>query len=486
MSKLRTAQILMYVTITLLIVFQSYWLKTLYQEESNNFKTNTDLIFRETIYKLQGLQLSKDPNYKKGPQVQEEDVFMNQIITDVARFKDNSAKKGKGIFVYINTTDTELHKNPDGQILRLPKGNNLPIQKNIRRETLDTSSLIKKFTLNAKLKDSLSVKSIDSFYSNKLKKERISVGYQINVSKTKNEVNKVGSLQTQKVPVGFFNPTFYSANFESPNFYIIKKISYPIIFSLFLLSITIISFIFLYRNLVLQKRLFDIKNEFIGNITHELKTPISTVSVAIEAMKNFNVLENRERTSEYLDIAGLELNRLSMLVDKVLRLSMFESQKVDLKPQPFDIRELISEVVKSMRLQFEKFNADVKIHSTGLDFQVLADKMHISSVIYNLLDNALKYSDQNPQIECTICEQNENVTIKIKDNGIGIPQVYKEKVFEKFFRIPSGNQHNVKGYGLGLSYVSHIVEKHKGSINIEDNTPTGAIVSINLPKEYVN
>jgi two-component system phosphate regulon sensor histidine kinase PhoR len=266
--------------------------------------------------------------------------------------------------------------------------------------------------------------------------------------------------------------------------FIFKKLTLPILFSLFLISITIFSFILLFRNLLKQQRLAEIKNEFISNITHELKTPISTVSVAIEAMKNFNALQNPQRTAEYLDIAENELQRLTMLVDKVLKLSMFEQQQIELTYEPFDVHKLAAEVIGSMQIQFEKNKAIVTLESKGTDFNINADRLHIISVIYNLLDNALKYSSEHPQVKILIEENDKDIQFSIVDKGKGIAQVYKDRIFEKFFRVPQGGAHNTKGYGLGLSYVSHIVAKHKGTISVESELDKGSTFIIKLPKMY--
>jgi two-component system phosphate regulon sensor histidine kinase PhoR len=136
---------------------------------------------------------------------------------------------------------------------------------------------------------------------------------------------------------------------------------------------------------------------------------------------------------------------------------MFETQQVELKYEWFDIKDLVNEVMKSMQLQFEKFGAKTTVNLQGEDFVLMADRMHITSVVYNLLDNALKYSKAKPEIDISLIAAEKEIIFEVKDNGIGIPAEYKEKVFDKFFRVPHGDQHNVKGYGLGLSYVAHII-----------------------------
>jgi two-component system phosphate regulon sensor histidine kinase PhoR len=242
--------------------------------------------------------------------------------------------------------------------------------------------------------------------------------------------------------------------------------------------------VLLYRNLLKQRRLAELKNEFISNITHELKTPIATVGVAIEALQNFNVTDNPQRTQEYLSISKNELQRLSLLVDKVLKLSMFEKKEMDMKPEPVNLSVIAGEVLASMRLQLEKYHATISKTEEG-NTTVEGDRLHLQSVIFNLVDNALKYGGENPAINIDIKDNSSTVTLTISDNGMGIPPEYRSKVFEKFFRVPHGDTHNAKGYGLGLSYVAQVVKKHNGTIELESQPGKGTTFIITLPKASI-
>jgi two-component system phosphate regulon sensor histidine kinase PhoR len=242
-----------------------------------------------------------------------------------------------------------------------------------------------------------------------------------------------------------------------------------------------VSFTLLYRNLQRQRKLTEIKNEFISNITHELKTPIATVGVAIEALRNFNAINDPHRTKEYLDISQNELQRLSLLVDKVLKLSMFEKKEIELKYEPLDLKGVVDEVVSSMKLQIEKHNATVSVNAVG-DTNLQGDRLHLLSVVFNLLDNALKYGSGNIAVKFDLKEKEHEIELSVADNGIGICSDYIEKVFEKFFRVPLGNTHNTKGHGLGLSYVAHVIRKHKGNIELESQPGLGSKFIITLPK----
>jgi len=256
-----------------------------------------------------------------------------------------------------------------------------------------------------------------------------------------------------------------------------------ILFSALLLLCVALAFLFIYQSLQRQSRLTELKNDFIRNMTHELKTPIATVSVAVEALQNFDALQNPQRTQEYLDIAGIELNRLSLLVDKVLRVSMFEKQEPELRREPLDLKLLVQDILHSMRLQFEKHHAQVQFLPESGDYSVSGDRLHLSSVVYNLLDNALKYGSEHPVIRVGMSHRDGQLSLQVQDNGVGIPAAYQGRVFEKFFRVPTGDVHNVKGHGLGLSYVAGVVRLHGGSIGLESREKVGSTFTILLPTE---
>jgi len=287
---------------------------------------------------------------------------------------------------------------------------------------------------------------------------------------------------SNEVLIGFSKPVMFRLEIQNAPAYLFKKILPQIIVSIMLVALTTISFIVLFRNLIRQRNLTQLKNDFISNITHELKTPIATLSVAVEALKSFNALDDPKRTQEYLAISANELQRLSLLVDKVLKLSMFEKQEIEIKNETFDLKQLIEEVVASMRLQSEKYRAKVEIDLPSRPTLLSADRLHITSVLYNLLDNALKYSNGNPVIRIAVNENADKLQMLVEDNGPGIPREYKNKVFDKFFRVPTGDHHNVKGYGLGLSYVAYVVQRHKGSIALQTEMGVGSTFIVTLPK----
>lgn len=263
--------------------------------------------------------------------------------------------------------------------------------------------------------------------------------------------------------------------------FIFQKILPQILFSIFLFSSMALSFFMVWKSLEKQQQLTALKNDFISNITHELKTPITTVGVALEALSNFNALQNPERTEEYLNISKHELSRLSILVDKVLKMSMFEKREPELKIEMIDMQSMVQEVLTSMKLQFEKASARVNFQSKGSSFLLEGDKIHLTSVVYNLIDNALKYSPATPEINLLLENTSDYLQLTVADKGIGISNTDQPKIFDKFFRVPQGNQHNVKGHGLGLSYVASVIKKHQGDIHVNSQINKGTSFIISLP-----
>ena len=248
----------------------------------------------------------------------------------------------------------------------------------------------------------------------------------------------------------------------------------------FLLSACIIfSLIYLLKTIYKQKQLAEIKNDLISNITHEFKTPIATISTALEAMKNFNALNDKVKSKKYIGIANSQVNKLNLMVEKILETATLNHSDLKLDFQPENIIELIEEVI-------DKY----KIINTGKTFnfnnsltnpEVKLDKFHFENAIGNILDNAIKYGGKIISIYVSL--ENKKVLILIKDNGNGIHKSEKDKVFDQFYRISTGNTHNVKGFGIGLYYTKNIIEKHGGVISIIYDENNNTLFKIVLPND---
>ncbi len=253
-----------------------------------------------------------------------------------------------------------------------------------------------------------------------------------------------------------------------------------IIFSMILL----VTFIFTIYIVFRQKKLSEMKNDFINNMTHELKTPVSTISLAAQMLKDSDITKSQDVFKHISGVINDETKRLSFLVEKVLQMSLFERQKAALKLKEIDANDLLANVANTFALKVEKYGGSIDIDLQAEDSGIYVDEMHITNVLFNLLDNAVKYrrSDVPLKLMCRTWNESGKLLVSIEDNGIGIKKEYLKKVFDRFFRVPTGNVHDVKGFGLGLAYVRKIVEDHKGSIRAENGTGNvGTKFIITLP-----
>jgi len=255
--------------------------------------------------------------------------------------------------------------------------------------------------------------------------------------------------------------------------------------SIFILII-ILAFAYTIRTIFWQKKVSEIKNDFINNMTHELKTPISTISLACEALADPDMDKNQQKVDRFVGMIRDENKRLGVLVENVLRSAILDRGELNLNIQLFDVHSLIEEVIKNMDIQLTRKNGKVKTNFTAANSNVQGDRVHLTNVIYNLIDNALKYTPENPVIEISTRNISIGIEISVKDNGIGISKENQKKIFDKLYRVPTGDIHNVKGFGLGLSYVQAIVNKHNGKIVVESELKKGSTFNIYIPHQYVS
>tara|TARA_R110001583_G_scaffold71272_2_gene201078 strand:- start:1488 stop:2954 length:1467 start_codon:yes stop_codon:yes gene_type:complete len=259
---------------------------------------------------------------------------------------------------------------------------------------------------------------------------------------------------------------------------LLKDSLVSILLSLLLSICIIFSIIYLLKTIYKQKQLSEVKNDLISNITHEFKTPIATIATVLEAMKSFNVLEDKVKSEKYLSIANSQVLKLNEMVEKILETAILNQEELVLQKQPTNLVELLENIID----KFKTVNAEKSfqfINNNGNPTFNL-DKFHFENALSNIIDNAIKYGGNKISIELT-SEGNKSI-IFIKDNGNGIHKTQKDKVFEQFYRISTGNTHNVKGFGIGLYYTKKIIEKHGGTIHIEYDKNNNTLFKI----EFIN
>lgn len=277
------------------------------------------------------------------------------------------------------------------------------------------------------------------------------------------------------------NPLSLMVNFPEKNQYLFNKVWASLLISVVFILMIIGTFSYVVYKIIHQKKISDLKNDFINNMTHEFKTPIATVSLATEALQEEKVYSSRETMLRYVGVIQQESKRLGSQVEKVLQLASMEKDNLSLSMNNTSLNLLVESAVERAKFQIEEKNGSLKIELLAEDLEIMADETHFSNAIFNLLDNAIKYSPEAPEIYLQISVINHKVIISVKDNGIGLSKDQQQHIFDKFYRVPTGNLHDVKGFGLGLNYVRYIVDAHGGKIKVESQLKKGSNFSIILP-----
>jgi len=241
-----------------------------------------------------------------------------------------------------------------------------------------------------------------------------------------------------------------------------------------LLIVLVFCFGYTIFSILKQKKVSEMKIDFINNMTHEFKTPVSTIMIASEALKDREITNDQNRVSRLANIIFEENERLGSHIERVLNIARIEKNDFKLDKKPLDVNDMIAVVLDSMALKLHKCNAKTILELEAENAVIVADELHFSNVLYNLIDNAIKYSHENPEITISTFNKNGQVVIKVADKGIGMSRDQQTKIFEQFYRIPTGNLHDVKGFGLGLSYVNTIVKRLNGSISVKSEREKGS------------
>lgn len=252
-------------------------------------------------------------------------------------------------------------------------------------------------------------------------------------------------------------------------------------FSSAVLLIVIVFFGYTLFVILKQKRLSEIQKDFINNMTHEFKTPISTIAVSTEVLKDTTIVQQPDRLLQYATIIENENKRLKQHVERVLQMAKLDKEDVGLKKETVNLHEIIHEVVQSIDLALREKQGSIHLRLNASSANLQADRHHLTNVIFNLLDNAIKYCTNQPSITIQTELNGSNISLTVQDNGIGISDENKRRIFQKFYRVPTGNVHDVKGFGLGLHYVKQIVEAHRGRITVASEPGKGCAFTILLP-----
>lgn len=478
--------LLMASSMALLLALEGLWLQQNYKKQEWQLEDTVDRLFVDCVFDQQDSLISRlilQPIMAQLPDsVQGIDLYPNIRWRD----KDNKEKTyypKKDSFSIPRPRDT-MDRVAFKVVKTREKNRSWDVERRIIRSLAFTLKGLDKEAFNfiSFGEDSLRLADIEQNFREKLDAADIHLTFSVFRKDHGQEMEVDQGFLTRPVKGDIPFHSTYQAHITQAGPYLLRKQLPSFFFSLMLTLLTAAAFFLTYRSLKRQQKLTEMKNQFISNVTHELQTPITSVGVALEAISNFDVIKDRKKTEEYIKMSKAELNRLSLLVDKVLKMSLFEEESLQLHWETFDVNLLVREVLKTLQLQLDQAQAEVEYEVSGAHFIIRADRVHTTSVIYNLLDNAIKYNASPVRIHLAVKEHEEDVLLSIADNGIGIPDQYQQKVFEKFFRVPSGDIHKVKGHGLGLSYVATIIEKMGARLKLRSKERQGSTFTLQFPK----
>ncbi|MHC1706439.1 MAG: sensor histidine kinase [Bacteroidales bacterium] len=519
-----------------LIAIQLYWIQNAIKVREENFTRSVNEAISDVVYKLEkleaineikrtmsflerGNELYSQIDSVKDLTLKELALLSSRGTADSLFYSDTSSitiqyqeEKLKEMQLRFDTSfvgvinrrirdiNTRIYSGESGD-----KGTPASMQKRqnerIRKLYKEKTSLINDvlndmFNMRKKrsVESRIDFRLMDSLISAELNNKGISTPYEFGIYSPRRNLmvmEKTGYYHKELMKKSFMfnlfpnellrNPEYLMIYFPHEKRYMLAQMRSMLVISILFMIIIIGSFTFTIFTILRQKKLSEMKNDFINNMTHEFKTPISTVSLACEALTDKDVVKSGDLIDSYIRIIHEENSRLGGMAEKILQTAILEKGQVRLKNEIINIHLVLAEVIKNIRMQVEIKDGKIESVFNASNPLIEADRMHITNVFFNLMDNANKYSPKLPHIIISTEDHAEGIIVSVRDNGIGISKSNQKKIFDKLFRVSTGNIHDVKGFGLGLSYVKFIVEKHGGKIAVDSDLNKGSTFSVFLP-----
>ena len=454
------------------------WAEILSPLKRNKTKRSKD----STRFKITSMSIDlDDKDFKKA-----DSIFIDSVFNDVEKglkrnLHDSIQKK------YSHTKKITQFSKDGKKGIHLEKSGNISEVKVFKgKKATDSLKLIKgiQTVFIALQNDTVNYKEVDSIFAKELKNKGITSHYYFKHFKNDsllfdNSNNALNSFLKTEAKSTYFKPNEkLELVYSNPTYEALKRSSTGILLSLLLALAVISSLFYLLKIINHQKELAEIKNDLISNITHEFKTPITTVSSAIEAIDSFNMIDDKEKTKKYLSISSIQLKKLHQMVEKLLETATLDSENLMLKKETINLIDLIEKTTQKHQLITTEKSILFSTNISEMDLEL--DPFHFENAVSNLIDNAIKYGGNN--IEININSVLNNIEISVADNGKGVEKNQQEKIFDKFYRVPKGNTHDVKGFGIGLYYTKKIIEKHNGFISLNSNSKQ-TVFKITLPND---
>jgi two-component system phosphate regulon sensor histidine kinase PhoR len=514
--------LLMSLSLVGIILVQVYWFKASFKNNNEQFKFHVTQVIGKVADKLQKQEAysfyDKYNHYKdstgktpqkndllefyyvqKNPRTNKTIVYSNSIISEdynisstffdkkfsTDRFKNFNSKRVTEIYNdhIIDKSNLQQSMVPD---VKIEKSGNLDVLDNAQFEIF-----FKDIASAMPIQERVSKEILQKLIKKELEEYGVKTKFEFGIysnglaTKIKSDEFTYDKEATYSIPV-------FTDNEGNEKYKLLVTFPHKKKFLLSeLVSITVLSIIFTLiillaytsalNQLIRQRQISEIKTDFINNMTHEFKTPIATINLALDAIKNPKIIDDKEKVFKYLQMIRDENKRMHAQVENVLRISKLEKKELNIEKESSDVEEVINDAIEHVNLILEDRGGNVTTHFDATRTTVLINEVHFTNVIVNILENAIKYSPAIPEIEVFTENVKDMILIKVKDNGLGMSKIAQKRVFEKFYREHTGDLHNVKGHGLGLAYVKRIVEDHNGQVYVESEKGKGSTFIIKIP-----
>lgn len=485
------------------IGIQVFWIRNSMQLREDNFKRSIDDAVNIALLNLETIEFSRRTTAGTLQLMAQDSILLQlrslmsqrQLNSGVDRIANENSEISESETIAMPGKNTP-------QLIESDKNVPLSISQNFSEGAAVRKQIMLNYVMNKTLgedgnkhiENRVSTGLIDTLLKQEFASKGISIDYEFGVfSPDRNKVvlEKTGNYHDELLFKGFSFPLFSGSAISTRDFllvyfpqqsrYNLQSLWMMMSVSLLLVLTIIAAFSYSVFTIIRQRKLSELKNDFINNMTHEFKTPISTISLACQALSDKDIPRTNEMYNDYIQIIGDENHRLGEMAEKILQTAILEKGNLHLRPEAIDMHSLISDAIHKIAIQIEIRDGVINQSLTAKHSLIKADKVHLSNVIFNLLDNANKYSPRKPQIMVSTADADGGIYISINDKGMGISKANQKKIFDKLYRVPTGDVHNVKGFGLGLSYVKFIIEKHGGSIQVESEPGKGSTFTLFLP-----
>ena len=505
--------VIMSIALTGLIIVQSYWISNAYKIKELQFENLADAAISKVIdfiqedefyraYRTELSAIENTSNYSDNirKRLRDDSIRIRKKIDELS----HSINKDKSLGLFWRDIASEIPQNEANVLFRLERELERRIPAPFRALALPSRDEIfmrlrarieLSYTSLKDIQDRIEPALLEKTINTVFNEYGVTLPYQYAViSENKTVVYKSKNYNAgaqQKVFVRklfphdmFYDTSYYlSLYFPYEGQYLFRSMSFMIVSSIALIFIIICTFSATVYLLLRQKKMSKIRNDFVNNMTHELKTPISTISLASQMLSDKEIPFANKNLDHLASVISDESKRLSYQVEKVLQMSIFDKGKMSLRLKEMNGNELINTVIKNSSIQISNKNGTLTKNLIAAKCIIMADEVHFTNVIFNLLDNAIKYSKGKPDITISTVNRDNQFIISVADKGIGIDKQHQSRIFEQFYRVHTGNVHNVKGFGLGLSYVKRIIEAHNGKIYLESEVNKGTTFFIFMPLE---